>query len=90
MYKAVICDLITKCQAVKANPLGIDEIRSRIIPENAAVILNQAPDFLRWIRDDNQYSFFYYEAQQSGICAKPVEAAAMILELIILDAIDAD
>ena len=44
--------------------------------------------FLDWIKDDREYATFYYDAQQSGVCAKPREAAALILEQIALDAIE--
>ena len=45
-------------------------------------------DFIEWIRDSPQYSFYFYDAQESGVCAKPAEMAALILETIALDALD--
>jgi hypothetical protein len=88
MYQAAILDLIDRCQVAKSQSISLDEIRHRVLPENAQPILSNAADFLNWIRDERDYSFYYYEAQQSGVCAKPVEAAAMILEAIILEAIE--
>ena len=89
-YKPEILELVASCQAAISKHLSLDEIRHRILPENARKILNQATDFLHWVREDKEYSFYYYDAQQSGICAKPVEAAAMILEAIVLEAIQDD
>lgn len=88
MYKLAIQNLIAKCQAARVNHVSIDDIRHRVLPQNAQLILNSATDFLKWVRDDSEYNFYYYDAQQSGICAKPAEAAAMILEAIILEAIE--
>jgi hypothetical protein len=44
-----------------------------------------AQGFLDWVKGDREYSYYYYDAQQSGACAKPREAAAAILEAIALD-----
>jgi hypothetical protein len=49
-----------------------------------------ARDFIKWIAEDKKYSYYYYDAQQQGVCAKPDEAAAFILEEIASDALDSD
>jgi hypothetical protein len=49
-----------------------------------------ARDFMKWVADDREYSCYYYDAQQHGVCAKPDEAAAFILEEIVSDALDSD
>jgi hypothetical protein len=52
--------------------------------------LNSAVDFLRWVQEDPKYRIYYFEIQESGICAKPKEAAAMILEAIVLEVLADD
>lgn len=87
-FKTAIINLISLCQtAIIEQKIGPDEIRHKLLPEHSQTILNSATDFLHWIQDDPEYRFYYYEAQESGICAKPKETAASILEAIVLDAL---
>lgn len=84
MYRRMIQELIESCKtAARAG----NEIRQQILPDKIARLINglDAQDFLDWIKDDREYSYYYYDAQQSGVCAKPREAAALILEAIISD-----
>ena len=43
----------------------------------------QPAEFIEWIRNHKLYSFCLYEAQQRGVCAKPRELAALVLEMIL-------
>ena len=79
MYRRMIQELIENCKTRQHIPS--DEIERLI---NGL----DAQGFLDWIKDDRQYSHYYYDAQQSGVCAKPREAAAIILEAIALDNIE--
>jgi hypothetical protein len=45
-------------------------------------------DFLNWVKEDREYALFYFDVQESGVCAKPRETAALILEAIIVDALE--
>ncbi len=76
MYRRMIQELIENCKTRQQIPS--DEIERLI---NGL----DAQGFLDWIKDDREYSYYYYDAQQSGVCAKPREAAAIILEAIALD-----
>ena len=78
MYRRMIQELIESCQT-----------RQQILPDEIERLINglDAQGFLDWIKDDREYSYYYYDAQQSGVCAKPREAAAIILEAIALDSI---
>jgi len=63
------------------------EIRDLVLPQHIERLINglDAQSLLDWIKEDRQYSYYYYDAQQSGVCAKPREAAALILEAIVID-----
>ena len=65
------------------------EIRLRLA-DHIKIILPRirTKDFVEWISEDAQYSFYFYDALQSGACYKPAELAALILETIDLDALD--
>jgi hypothetical protein len=84
MYHQRILELIAACQVAQQKGVSLDEMRSRILPDLTKPFLDSATDFLNWIKEDRQYSTFYYEVQESGVCAKPVEAAALILEAILI------
>ena len=84
MYRRMIQELIESCQR---DARAGDEIRQQILPDKIEQLIEgfDAQGFLDWIKYDREYSYYYYDAQQSGVCAKPREAAAIILEAIALD-----
>ena len=88
MYRAEIQSLIEQCETARRGGASLDQIRAGVLREGIAAALGRlnAREFLEWIKDDREFCYFYYDAQQSGICAKPQEAAALILEQIALDA----
>lgn len=67
-----------------------EQVRDRVLRQAIAEALSRmnAGEFLDWVKDDREFSYFYYDAQQDGVCAKPREAAALILEQIALAAIE--
>jgi hypothetical protein len=82
MYGQQILELIKTCQEAERNGFSLEEIRFEILPELMKPLLISAADFLLWVKESPEYSCFYFDVQESGICAKPVEAAALILESI--------
>ncbi len=65
------------------------EIRLRLADQIKIILPRiHTKDFVEWIREDAQYSFYFYDALESGVCSKPAELAALILETIALDALD--
>lgn len=85
MYRQQILELIKTCQEAEANGASLEGIRSRVLPDLIKPVLDSAKGFLTWIKEDREYSSFYFEVQESGVCAKPIEVAALILEAIVLD-----
>lgn len=90
MHGEIILRLIERCEAAQRAGASMDEIRRRLLhPEIQALMQGvNAQAFLEKVKDDREYSFYYYDAQQTGACAKPAEVAALILESIALDALD--
>lgn len=90
MHSEIVLRLIERCKAAQGRGASRDDIRNRLLPGEIDRLMKEisAQDFLDWIKDDREYSYFYYDAQQSGMCAKPPEITAMILESIALDAIE--
>jgi hypothetical protein len=88
--RTVIQSLVAGCQSARAGGASPEQIRADVLPEAIQSALSRisAGEFLEWVKEDREYAFFYYEARQSGMCAKPREAAARILEQIALDAIE--
>lgn len=86
-YRQEIRVLIEDCRRDVSEGATIEEIRARLLPERLKRGLRQMSpqNFLEWIEEDREYSFFYYEARADRVCAKPAEAVALILEKIILD-----
>jgi len=86
-YKQQIISLVESCKKAASEGATIEDIRVSILPARLREVIRQLSpqDFLSWIRDDREYSFFYYDAEEDRVCAKPAEAAAMILEKIVLD-----
>ena len=87
-YWQIIHDLIADCEKAKRNGLSLADIRTKLLPVKIQHFLKKPVDFLDWIREDREFSLFYFDAQQSGVCAKPAEIVAVILEMIILDALE--
>jgi hypothetical protein len=88
MYRQQILELIEKCQVAEGAGLSLNDIRFDSLPELIKPLLESPEDFLGWIKEDLEYSYFYFDVQESGVCAKPVEAVAMILEAIVIDALE--
>lgn len=90
MYKEKLLRLIERCKASESTGIPPYEIRNKVLQEEVRRLMNEIEfrDFLDWVKEDREYSYYYYETQQSGACAKPAEAAAMILESITLDALE--
>lgn len=90
MNKAIIHRLIQRCQAAPRAGLSLNDIRTRVLADEIRSAMREIKPqaFLDWVKDDREYSCFYYDAQQNGVCAKPAEIVALILELIALEAIE--
>ncbi|MBI4455487.1 MAG: hypothetical protein HY644_06270 [Acidobacteria bacterium] len=90
MYPQLILRLIESCEHAVAGGVCRDEVRNHLLPEKVKHLLKSllAQDFLDWARNDPDYRTYYEEMEKSGLCAQPTEAAAMILEAIVLDAIE--
>jgi hypothetical protein len=90
MPRAEIQTIIEQCRAARDCGASLDQIREGVLREAIEKALRRmnAREFLDWIKDDREFSYFYYDAQQSGVCAKPQEAAALILEHIALNAME--
>ena len=88
IYRQMIHDLIVNCEKAKQNGLSLADIRHTLLPGKIQPFLTKPMDFLDWIREDRDFSYLYFDAQQSGVCAKPAELVAMILDMIILDALE--
>ena len=76
MYRQMIQGLIDDCANTD------QDIRKQV---ERLVSGLDAQSFLVWIKEDRDYSYYYFDVQQSGACAKPREAAALILEAIAAD-----
>lgn len=89
MSRAEIQIVIEQCKVARVSGASLDQIREGVLREAIEEALRRmkAREFLDWIKDDREFGYFYYDVQQSGVCAKPQEAAALILEHIALDAI---
>ena len=89
MYPQLILRLIESCEDAAQAGICREEIRNRLLPEKVQHLLKtMAPaDFLEWVGIDPDYSYYFKELQHSGVGLQPREAAAMILEAIVLDAI---
>lgn len=87
-YQQMIDDLIADCEKAKQNGLSLADIRLNLLPAKIQPFFNNPMSFLEWIREDREFLLFYFDAQKSGVCAKPAEIVAMILEMIVLDALE--
>jgi len=90
MHRDLIDGLVAICKAAQRGGDTPDEIRNGVLAREVERIMKSvsARDFLDWVKEDREYSYYYYDAQQSGVCAKPPEAVARIFESIALDALD--
>ncbi|MFL6215363.1 MAG: hypothetical protein ACJ74J_15880 [Blastocatellia bacterium] len=88
--RAEVQSLVAHCQSARAAGASPEQIRAHILPEaiDSALSRLDAREFLDWVKEEREHAYFYYDAQQSGVCAKPREAAALILEQIAMDAIE--
>lgn len=87
MYRQMIQGLIAGCKDAARAGATDYEIRNRVLPHQIEQLVNglDAQMFLDWIKEDREYSYYYFDVQQSGACAKAREAAALILEAIAID-----
>jgi hypothetical protein len=88
MYRRQIHELIEKCQMARGRGSSLEEIRMDLLPGLVNPLLESSVDFLHWVKEDREYSFFYFDVQENGACAKPRETAAMILEAIVIDSLE--
>jgi hypothetical protein len=90
MWHAEIQTIIRQCELARHRGDSLSQIREGVLRAAVEGALRRmsAREFLEWVKGDREFSYFYYDAQQSGVCAKPQEAAALILEQIALDAIE--
>ena len=90
MPRAEIQFIIEQCRAARDSGASLAQIREGVLREAIEDTLRRmnVREFLDWIKDDRELGYFYYGVQQSGVCAKPLEAAALILEHIALDAME--
>jgi hypothetical protein len=91
-YSGMMSELVSGCTAAVAAGASPGDVRRGLLQETIDHVLNQinAADFVAWIRDDAGYSFYFYDAQQSTVCAKHREVAALIMENVVSDAIGAE
>lgn len=85
MYRQAILQLIEECKDARRAGVSLDQIRQKI-----TLRMQSMPprEFLEWVREDREYCAYYYDAQQSGACAKAAEVVALILEAMVTDALD--
>jgi hypothetical protein len=89
MFRAELQTIIDPCKVAREGGASLNQIREGVLRQaiEGALRRMNAREFLDWIKDDREFCYFYYDVQESGVCAKPQEAAALILEHIALDAI---
>jgi hypothetical protein len=88
MFHQAIQNLVGECLKARDNGISPETIRYELLPQLIRTLLESADELLPWLRDDKRYSYFYYDVQAQGACAKPLEAAASILEVIVLTALE--
>jgi hypothetical protein len=90
MHREAILQLIEACEEACSKRVPLDEIYNRVLVGRIASLMEEtAPaELLEWLKEDREYSYYYYDTEQSGACAKPREAVALILESIVRDAIE--
>jgi hypothetical protein len=90
LFRQQIHKLVEKCLEAQSEGFSPEAIRFEILPDLVKPMLASSDVFLNWVKEDNQFSIFYFEVQERGVCAKPVEAAALILEAIVMEALEVD
>ena len=90
LHEQIILDLIEECKRALRAGFTVSDIRSRLLADKIKLIIDETDtkDFLEWLKQDRQFCYYYYDAEQSGVCAKPREAAALIVESIVMDALE--
>jgi hypothetical protein len=90
MYPQLILRLMESCEQALNQGADREEVRSRLLPAMARRALRQvqARDFLQWAETDPDYGQYCREVQACGLGSSPVETAQMILEAIVLDALE--
>jgi hypothetical protein len=88
MFHQAIQNLVRECLKARDNGISLETIRHELLPRYIRPLLDSADDLLPWLREDKRYSYFYYEVQAQGTCAKPLEVAAAIVEVIVLTALE--
>jgi hypothetical protein len=86
----MVLGLIERCRATARTGVGRDGSLDRVLRDEVERLVKETSprDFLEWIKEDREYSYYYCDARQSSVCAKPAEIMAMILESIALDAVE--
>ena len=89
-YEQIIVNLIEDCKQALRAGLAVNDMRSRMLADKIKLMIDETEpkDLLEWLKEDRQYSYYYHDAEQSGVCAKPREAAALIVESIVMDALE--
>ena len=84
-YQRILDTLISRCQTQPQSGSRGDEFENQTIREvvEAGMKAVSPLEFIEWIREHKLYSFYLYEAQQMGVCAKPRELAAFIMGMIL-------
>ena len=90
MFHTQIRSLIDRCRDAERAGVGLNEMLVTVVPEAGREMLDSPKIFLDWIQEDAEYSYFYFDALATGVCAKPREAVAMILELIVRESLDGE
>lgn len=90
MHREAIIRLIEACRKARGKGAPREDIYNRVLAEQVASLMKVIPsaELLEWLKKDREYNHYYYDAEQSGVCAKPREAVALILESIVRDAIE--
>jgi hypothetical protein len=90
MYPQIILKLIQSCEDAARAGVCREEIRNRILPDKVQHLIKSVRPkaLLDWAQEDPDYSFYYRELQDTGLTERPAEAAAMLLEAIVLDTLD--
>lgn len=90
MRSEAIIQLIEACKKARGEGVALDDVYNRVLAERVASLMQEvAPaELLEWLKEDREYNYYYYDAEQSGACAKPRESVALILESIVRDAIE--
>lgn len=77
--------LISRWQSKFLNERTRAELEKELLHNvrQAAAQISDPADFLDWIRKHKTYRFLVHEAQAEGLCSKPRELSAYILERIL-------